>query len=636
MFSSNSFNKIDPRTMHIGDYLWGIEGLSFEIPEFQRPYSRGITNCDKLWQDILDFAGEDRNENYFFGTIIVNYYSEKSVLSLIDGQQRTTTFYLFFKALLKRVNEILNDIVENTNNKSLIRGLIDNRKDLIQVIYRVERRYISDKPCKEEDDVLYEKFNHLINNSITEQKDFINDFFVLMKSKDDESLDDLLSSNKIFKRKYKQGDNRYTNFFKNYRFFYDKLKNINDINLNLYADTILKKCEVILINCVSQEQAISMFNSLNSDGLPLNDWDIISSKLYANAKIQGKLNDFISYWNEINNEINDTALIKEKNLIDADSLLTQYMYYIRAKNKEVLNKEGTGADIMTPGVRKYFININKTEINNPLNFCEKLSLLIKFYKEITKFNEVCILLKLNENVKLFLSGFLLRFKSVEELLNNLDSLFKIVKVLMKLFILLEVDDTFTYSSSLFKSFLFLESAKLVDPQIDVLIIEKDFNEHIKNKLLKENTFDIIKNSDRNGLVYLKEYLYSKDNDIEFTLYDKSIDIEHIMPNSGKNKLAIRIDAKIETEEEFEDIVNQLGNKILLEYNINRSIGNERFKLKVENTTEDRLGYKNSKFPFAQHLVEEFKDVINPKWRIEDIKKETLIDTKRILNYIIYE
>ncbi len=45
-----------------------------------------------------------------------------------------------------------------------------------------------------------------------------------------------------------------------------------------------------------------------------------------------------------------------------------------------------------------------------------------------------------------------------------------------------------------------------------------------------------------------------------------------MPYSGKNLSEIRKDAGIEDEVEFKGIVNKLGNKILLEARINRSIG----------------------------------------------------------------
>lgn len=72
--------------------------------------------------------------------------------------------------------------------------------------------------------------------------------------------------------------------------------------------------------------------------------------------------------------------------------------------------------------------------------------------------------------------------------------------------------------------------------------------------------------------------------MSFTLGTK-YDIEHIMPYSGNNLQEIRKDAEIDSEEEFHSIVNKLGNKILLEEKINRTIGNEWFRTKVSTKLE---------------------------------------------------
>ena len=46
----------------------------------------GITQCDKLWQDIVVFIDSDGSDPYFFGTIIINCLENDRVLSLIDEQ----------------------------------------------------------------------------------------------------------------------------------------------------------------------------------------------------------------------------------------------------------------------------------------------------------------------------------------------------------------------------------------------------------------------------------------------------------------------------------------------------------------------------------------------------------------------
>lgn len=83
--------NIEPKLKKIGDYLKLEEDTVFTIPEYQRAYSWGIDNCDKLWQDINDFVESESKDRYFFGTIIINCQDNDTKYGLIDGHQRTTS-----------------------------------------------------------------------------------------------------------------------------------------------------------------------------------------------------------------------------------------------------------------------------------------------------------------------------------------------------------------------------------------------------------------------------------------------------------------------------------------------------------------------------------------------------------------
>ena len=173
-----------------------------------------------------------------------------------------------------------------------------------------------------------------------------------------------------------------------------------------------------------------------------------------------------------------------------------------------------------------------------------------------------------------------------------------------------------------------------------LEIKDDFDKHIKEKWGKDKSS--IKASlldyDKNMLVYLNEYLVAKEiardnkTDLSFNIGAK-LDIEHIMPYSGKNLSQIRTDANISDGEEFKSMVNKLGNKILLEEKINRTIGNEWFRTKVTTDVKDRIGYKDSCYPIARLLVEQYQNSMKPYWTKEDIIKATEKASERILNFI---
>jgi hypothetical protein len=144
-------------------------------------------------------------------------------------------------------------------------------------------------------------------------------------------------------------------------------------------------------------------------------------------------------------------------------------------------------------------------------------------------------------------------------------------------------------------------------------IKQDFNRHISENWKKESIKEAIFEYDKNILVYLNEYLYAKSKSSMFD-FAENVNIEHIMPASGRNIETIRQDAGIADKDEFSNFVNKLGNKILLEEDINKSIGNEWFKTKKQTSIWNKSGYKDSRYAIAVALTNCPED----KWEKDDI------------------
>lgn len=106
-----------------------------------------------------------------------------------------------------------------------------------------------------------------------------------------------------------------------------------------------------------------------------------------------------------------------------------------------------------------------------------------------------------------------------------------------------------------------------------------------------------------------------------------------MPRSGKNIDQIREDAGIVDKEEFSEVVNKLGNKILLEEDINRSIGNSWFRSKIQNSVKERKGYKDSNFTLTKQIISNFENQENPLWTVENIKETSDREAKIITDFI---
>ncbi len=189
------------------------------IPEYQRGYAWEITQCDKLWQDIEAFIESDATDPYFFGTIILDCSNPENPKSnhafkLIDGQQRTTTFLLLLKALLIRLNTVISKISDSDDESvGLKAGLNANRNIIMELLYKADAEII---PAMLKDHTKTRDIKILENKSINESHH--TEVQIIIEAFDFEDAEE-----NVYKFARKQKDNKYTNYFRNFKFFYEKL-----------------------------------------------------------------------------------------------------------------------------------------------------------------------------------------------------------------------------------------------------------------------------------------------------------------------------------------------------------------------------------------------------------------------------
>ena len=442
---------IEPKLKLISDYLRIKKNEMFVIPEYQRAYSWTNTeHCDKLWQDIEAFMESGDDDPYFFGTIIVDCSdnADNGKFSLIDGQQRTTTFLLLLKALQFQLNRVLSLMPNDEESEALKEGIKENRNKTIDILCKTDgdtetRLNIIRDWSKVKGIVLLE------NKSINEQ--YSNDLQSILEARDYNEAE-----KNCIKIPRRQKDNKFTNFFRNFKFFYQKLGEYQDSQLNSFAKTFLNKCQIIEIRSWQVEQAITMFNSLNSTGMPLSDADIISAQLYSNAA-ESK-NDFNERWSSIIRLTSDLNALK---IASIDSVLQQYMYIFRAQKAEYM-RTGT-PDVTTPGLRKFYTIIHKELLKQPLVLCDEFKKIAETWDFIKDYPTVKLLLKFNENAKIYLMSFLRRFEPQKIEKSDVDN---IALCLIRLFVVLELVD-FGFSSNKFKTFLFGENTKIVNANVPI-------------------------------------------------------------------------------------------------------------------------------------------------------------------------
>ncbi|MGV2929247.1 DUF262 domain-containing HNH endonuclease family protein [Macrococcus capreoli] len=585
---------IKPEIQNLEDYLGTRK--EFYIPSYQRPYAWGIGNCEQLIEDILNHKEnyDIDNDNYFFGAILMSQDPQDiHENTLIDGQQRTTTFILLLKAILIKLNIEL----QKLNNASgedgrLIKRLEDYRERIINALYHFQNEDMRDDYI----DGIYEiNDNNIkyINNSISEK--YSKDLITILKFN---NLHDI--SNEITRIKGKHKENKFTNFYKNFKYFSNYIDNMGPTEIRDFALHLLNKTQVIVITSYNTDQAINIFNSLNGTGIPLTPVEVIVSKTMAGA---GKnKEEFEKNWGDIV-ERADSALI------DLTTLISHYIFVKLSS----LNR----AETRNPGIRAFF-NQNKHLLLNTKAFTDDINKILDDYLKFTVTSYGQLFTKFNGG---FIS-FVLSFSYYR----GYNKMF--FDQLLKLAILVDVTE-YAYSSSYFKRFLERINLKYSNEKISDIQLIEEFKKHIEDNFNKEEVYKLlVEGGVKNSLLYINEYLFSVEKNKE-CIFTEKVDIEHIMPKSGKDIKHIMDDANFEDIEDFNEYVEKIGNKILLEANINRKIGNSWFRTKRNYSIKDASGYKDSQYNIALSLV----DYESNTWTKEDIDKATEKAATRITKFI---
>ena len=108
---------------------------------------------------------------------------------------------------------------------------------------------------------------------------------------------------------------------------------------------LTNKLFILLVICDSQESAMTIFNTLNSRGLPLSNADILKGYIYKKVKNKEK---FANDWKDI-----ETKIEESENVKDLDFLFLQYMHIIRAENEDT--------NTTTQGILPFFTKTDKKE-----------------------------------------------------------------------------------------------------------------------------------------------------------------------------------------------------------------------------------------------------------------------------------
>lgn len=566
------------------------KGLTYRIPIYQRPYSWEEKAVQRLLDDIFYgyYGGVEDDENkkvssepMFIGNMqltnrVANGENQEQSVDVVDGQQRISTIFVLLKYLsIKFENQI---------------------------------------------DIDFE----WLETSVANEK---------------HKLDEFKSIKESVNRKY--NDNRYlTNYEIIGNYFDSKLREVKNFDVKGFVDYIFNRIYFVVVETkASLSQIVKIFNSINTAGLPLSSGDLFKLQMsdYLHVKNSISQEDAFKKVDELYKTIEKKNIEHNKDY-SILTILRHYQYYLIAQHEfpRILYKFS---------VEKFYDNLFETllgvrvwehftKAKEPNNKVEiKYDEILKMIDVVYEWDDLCKKEKDKEKIfnRRIISwtrysqyvniAYLMLFmeRSKDEIDNVLmkrtkDEIDNVLSLLSKLFIIYSLE----YAKAINDIHnLMYDIRKLaVKENIDEVyrkVVNKcsSWNDVNMNKLLGAEIANMSTHVNKNLICRLSEFLlWKEDNekkadDMIRVLFETKVDIEHIHANAN-NEECLGIDSSLQ---------NSIGNLMLLEYDINRSI-------KAKPFDEKKVRYKDSEFLTVLKVSEEEKwdnDVIEGR-KNEQVKQ----------------
>jgi uncharacterized protein with ParB-like and HNH nuclease domain len=542
----------------------------YVVPRFQREYSWTKEQVSELWDDIISniniVSGESFiHEEYFIGSLVLVGDDKSILLQIVDGQQRLTTLTILLSALCQRFIEIKKENVATAIYENFIAGKDDEGnyyfklenetpKPFFQTaIQHIEKEKRS--PNSEEEKTLQGSYNEFYSNTSREN--------LKMKFSLSNIDDDL----------------------------YEKL-------LKAVRDQVVKYLKVIFITVSEEDEAYTIFETLNARGMNLSFVDLIKNKVFKD--LTGKHPDDFAKtkWQELRNVIVSRDGVGGLETFVRHWWISRYSY-VSTENvyksfKKQWNRDGIDAKTFIDELvcdAKLYINISSPVVEDFKQQEEKDLYRSLFALKIFNVSQqkpfILSLYRVRKKGYLKLS----ELKEILSLIEKFHFLFNAVCSMRPS----GIEGSYSKAARQLFEAKDRNSAKRVvadlKQQLVARLPDRDvfIDKFSKLKFLKGYT------KDKKLIQYIFSYLeFTKQTTNEFT--PDSITLEHILSQSYGT----------------EDYVGSIGNLLPLGSELNEEAGNKKLAEKMSI-------YKKSEF----RLTREFATNSFEKWGEEEIKNRSI-------------
>jgi uncharacterized protein with ParB-like and HNH nuclease domain len=568
--------KLDAKQMSLASLI-SSSRYGFSVPDFQRNYSWTGQQLEQFWADVTSLA-EDKFPDHFLGPIVL--LNSENRKPIIDGQQRITTLVVLAGLIRDKFVEDFGDpqyevlgttqVYSNRINDLLF--LNDLQTPFFQSNYQIKsilEAYVIRSPKSDLRKRFGVKNDKLSSHDKRAAKNLINAQSVLSE-KLDTWLDD-----------------------------YSTVRENQVTRLSELVNAMKEGIQFLTIEVENEEDAFTIFETLNERGLKLSPADLIKSYILRKVleeNSKANRDDIIDIWDEIMESLGDydlTSFLRHYLLTIHNESIQKKVIFKKIKNEiEPLEKS-----VKPVSPRKKLDDLRTAA----LSYAQLLA-----NDSVTVENkQIEVSLKklemISDNHRIFLlKVFLSNFENDDDLLFAIRSVEKLV---FRWIICGE-------NAQVLENHLQIASHKVknkdresLQQACQYLISASPSDETFRQALLTRSF------RDAKLQAYALRMLNLAITGSEVITERREVSVEHIAPQKPADEVWYLKVAKKELEPEdtedtatYENYVNKWGNLTILERKLNSTVQNNLWDLKKEGVGKKKPGYRNSNVATTSELL----------------------------------
>ncbi|GAA7094554.1 DUF262 domain-containing protein [Helicobacter pylori] len=234
----------------------------YQVPDYQRPYVWDKDHLGALIDDLVESYTNNKEDEYFCGSIVIAENQKDNRWDVVDGQQRLTSFIILACTILKLYKNSLGQKSEAFIKESIY-DRHDEEKERLKFLTA-------------------QNYNNIFENTVLNNLEFEDN---IKKSE----LNKKFEENTYLRNAY------YFKELLNESMENGSISDIDDFVKWFYEHIVLTR-----IICFEQDSAMQIFQVLNDRGQPLSPIDILKSNLMQEIKQDSeKRKDFITTWDKL-------------------------------------------------------------------------------------------------------------------------------------------------------------------------------------------------------------------------------------------------------------------------------------------------------------------------------------------------